>query len=617
MRKCVSNIMRMILFLAVLSAVMFLPGSERVSAETREVENNDTIAMANVISCNEMITGVISDRDDVDYYKFTLGAPGVVSINFKHENITNNSECWYICLVNEDGQYQWDMESKGTEINKSGSNQGLPAGIYYAYVIRSSLYSAVEYHLTINYAASSYWETEVNDTIATADQIQMNTVYTGVTDWRDKDYYTFTLGAAGHINIHFAHENITSTEKYWTISLLDASSNERLSFSSTGTDINLTSCEYGLAAGTYYILVDAEWYDYSDVDYQLKVSYTASSYWESEPNNSIADADEINLNVVYRGTISEYFDVDYYKFMISRDGDISLAVAHSLIDDDRMCWIATILDASSNEVLKLQSTGKEASKSSQNIHLLAGTYYIKVDFPLGNYYYQHNNGIYAFSVKMADPVSTKIKSGTETYKITKAGVSGGTAALVKSESKASTLKIPGTVKLNGITYKVTSIAVEALKNNKTVTTVTIGNNVKTIGTRAFSGCSKLKKVTIGKNVTTIGTGAFQNCTKLTAVAIGSGVTKIGDKSFYKCSALARVTIPSKVGSIGKQAFFGCKKLKNITIKTKKLTGSTVGKQAFKGISSKAVVKVPGSKMSTYRSILRAAGVGSKVTIKKL
>ena len=186
----------------------------------------------------------------------------------------------------------------------------------------------------------------------------------------------------------------------------------------------------------------------------------------------------------------------------------------------------------------------------------------------------------------------KDAKNTASYKITKAGLKNGTVEYVKPVKKsAKTVTIPATIQADGITYKVTSIAKNAFKNNTKVKTVKIGSNVKTIGANAFYGCKKLSKVTLGKNVATI-----------------------GDKAFYKCTALTKITIPSKVSKIGKQAFYGCKKLKNITIKTTKLTKKKVGSKAFKGISSTAKIKVPKSKLKAYKTLLKSKGVGSKAKI---
>ena len=193
-------------------------------------------------------------------------------------------------------------------------------------------------------------------------------------------------------------------------------------------------------------------------------------------------------------------------------------------------------------------------------------------------------------------INTQVKDNKNQaeYKITGNGETGGTVEYVKPvKTSAKTITIPATITVGDTTYKVTSIAKNAFKNNKNIT-----------------------KVTIGKNVKTIGAGAFYNCTKLKTVTMGNSVTTIGDKAFYKCKALTKITIPSKVSKIGKQAFYGCKKLKKITVKTKKLKKGKVGSKAFKGIYSKAVIKVPKSKYSVYKKLFKQAGAGKKAKFKK-
>jgi len=156
------------------------------------------------------------------------------------------------------------------------------------------------------------------------------------------------------------------------------------------------------------------------------------------------------------------------------------------------------------------------------------------------------------------------------YVVTKSDLENGTVAFTKAkDKKIKSVKIPDTVTIDGITYKVTSIA----KN-------------------AFNGCSKLTSVTIGKNV-----------------------TSIGDKAFYKCTKLTKITIPSKVNKIGKSAFEGCKKLKTIKIKTTKLTSKKVGSKAFKGTPKNAKVTVPKKSLKSYKKFLYKKGLNKKAKIK--
>lgn len=156
-------------------------------------------------------------------------------------------------------------------------------------------------------------------------------------------------------------------------------------------------------------------------------------------------------------------------------------------------------------------------------------------------------------------------------KVTSSSATNPTVAYTKStNSKATSVTIPATVTVNGVTYKVTSIAASAFANNK-----------------------KITKVTIGKNVTSIGKNAFKKCTKLKTVTVKSTVLK----------------------SIGTNAFYGDKNLKTMTIKSTKLTSKTVGKNAFKGTNSKLTIKVPSKKVAAYKKFLKKKG-NTKVTVKK-
>ncbi|MBO5372711.1 MAG: leucine-rich repeat protein [Lachnospiraceae bacterium] len=109
------------------------------------------------------------------------------------------------------------------------------------------------------------------------------------------------------------------------------------------------------------------------------------------------------------------------------------------------------------------------------------------------------------------------------YKIIKSGFTGGCVEYINPVNKnAKKVIIPATVTLNGITYKVTSIAKNAFKNNKKVTQITIEKNIEKIGANAFYGCKKLKNITIKtKKLTakTIGKNAFKNTYKKATVKV--------------------------------------------------------------------------------------------------
>ena len=81
----------------------------------------------------------------------------------------------------------------------------------------------------------------------------------------------------------------------------------------------------------------------------------------------------------------------------------------------------------------------------------------------------------------------------------------------KQSTKQKKIVIPDQVTINGYTFQVTSIAGNAFKNNKNITTVIIGKNIKRIGKKAFYGCKSLRNITIKTKLlkkNTVGSKAF-------------------------------------------------------------------------------------------------------------
>jgi hypothetical protein len=128
-------------------------------------------------------------------------------------------------------------------------------------------------------------------------------------------------------------------------------------------------------------------------------------------------------------------------------------------------------------------------------------------------------------------------------KVTSSKASNPTVAVVgTTNKKAKTITIPATVKVNGVTYKVTSIANNAFKGNKKLTKVTVGKNVTKIGKNVFSGCKNLKKLTMtaGK-LKTISKNAFKGINKKASITLkGTKKAKTALRKKLKKSSIGYV-----------------------------------------------------------------------------
>ncbi len=110
-----------------------------------------------------------------------------------------------------------------------------------------------------------------------------------------------------------------------------------------------------------------------------------------------------------------------------------------------------------------------------------------------------------------------------TYRVTKSAKKNGTVAVASVHKSLKKVNLGATVKLNGYTFKITSIDKKAFSKAAKLSSVTIGKNVKSIGASAFAGRKKLKKITIK----------------------ATGLKKIGKKAFSKVPKKAVATVPKK------------------------------------------------------------------------
>lgn len=125
------------------------------------------------------------------------------------------------------------------------------------------------------------------------------------------------------------------------------------------------------------------------------------------------------------------------------------------------------------------------------------------------------------------PATTTLKKGAKvTDKASKAAYKVTGASTVEytkpSSKKATSASVPATIKANGKTYKVTSIAAKAFYKNTKLKKVTIGSNIKKIGKQAFFGCKNLKKITIktkSLKKSTVGSKAFKGINKKATIKV--------------------------------------------------------------------------------------------------
>lgn len=234
-----------------------------------------------------------------------------------------------------------------------------------------------------------------------------------------------------------------------------------------------------------------------------------------------------------------------------------------------------------------------------------------------------------------------------------------TVTITKYTGTESTVILPSTIN----SWPVTKIGEDALKDNTTITSVTIPDSVTEIGANAFAGCTNLTSVTYGgdwsnltiqsgnpavedavnaqlfdfefipnntavivkkyngtaadvtipshykgKPVTMIDHAAFHD-SAVTSVTIPDSVTSIPDDAFSYCSSLTNISIPNSVTFIGFSAFNSCTSLKSITLPS---SLSTIQSSAFYNCGNLETIRIPVS--VTFIGNYAFAGCPSSMTV---
>ena len=289
-----------------------------------------------------------------------------------------------------------------------------------------------------------------------------------------------------------------------------------------------------------------------------------------------------------------------------------------------------------------------------------GGYYIKIDPGSDAEESTHNFIIrldltnWNWNTQMGATFTVTVAAATNTFDFNLT-----TGTITKYNGTDTVVVIPSTIN----SWPVTKIGEDALKDNTTITSVTIPDSVTEIGANAFAGCTNLTSVTYGgdwskltiqsgnpavedavnaqlfdfkfipnntavivkkyngtaadvtipshykgKPVTMIDHAAFHD-SAVTSVTIPDSVTSIPDDAFAFCSQLTNISIPNSVTFIGFSAFKSCTSLKSITLPS---SLSTIQSSAFYNCGNLETIRIPVS--VTFIGNYAFAGCPSSMTV---
>ncbi len=235
------------------------------------------------------------------------------------------------------------------------------------------------------------------NSMSSATGISTGTTYNGsLTASNTIDYYRFSIGSSGRITLtasagmayiyYYIYDSsgkqVWYTDPYW---------NSTTQMISTNETIDLTK-------GTYYFTVKQRSSSYTgNYSFQLSFSSAAESFTETGDgtDNSMSNANAINVNTDYKGQIADNDDRDFYRFNLASSGRITFTASAG------MAYINYyIYDSAGEEIWDIApywNSSTEIISTDETIDLTQGTYYFAVKRRGESY-----TGNYSFRLQFSD-----------------------------------------------------------------------------------------------------------------------------------------------------------------------------------------------------------------------
>lgn len=237
-------------------------------------------AAAEKIQLNRDYVVQFEDSYDSLLYEFTVPEAGNISVQMKDTNPAGSYEM-QLQLFDDNNlmlaskrEYSANLELPVYSTDGNRSFYLKLIGDYGAY--------GTSYVFTVNFDPNTDWESEDNNTTASADVISAGKDWYGaINDSNDPcDYFKFRLGASKKVTIKFGPKEVSGNSNSWDVELIDSSNQSQKISDDSGT-IQTYTCY--LKKGTYYLKI-TERYNSKNVPYAI--SYRESSLDLSAPRIS-------------------------------------------------------------------------------------------------------------------------------------------------------------------------------------------------------------------------------------------------------------------------------------------------------------------------------------------
>ena len=353
-------------------------------AEYFETENNNSFEKANEIVPGQVYSGSLFEKEDVDWFRFTIEQPGAAQMILSSTASTAKQSLFTGQLLDSTGnRIITSFELPGTQEKARSGIVYLGTGEYYIQILKGAGWSSFEYQVELSFDEKENTEMEVNDSFETATPVSINQDITGSFGTAaDIDYYSFTIENDMIIQPKLTFSPLETSAKTYALTLCKDNT-VLYSVKLGGKESGKLLSPYPLSAGTYYVKMENP--NFTEQDYMLHLAAMTVDHAENEPDDVLAGANEIEFGTAVSGVLSTEEDIDYYKLSFEKDTVITLNLEYAPTSGSGTAYI-----------LQLEQNGKKLW--SQNISGASGGTMLKLQIPAGDNYLKIKAGTWTSTV---------------------------------------------------------------------------------------------------------------------------------------------------------------------------------------------------------------------------
>ena len=450
-----------------LATLLVLSTMSCLSVVSFAADGNDASETAQEIDTNAVFTGKMDSKDDIDWYKFEADKDYfTISFGMHDTNATKPAAGWNITVY--DGNMNQIKYYEKT-VGVTSAILAITGTIYVKVEPFSDYFTAVQvcdvyYDITVNTVEDAHWESEYNDTVATANKITQGSTYKGniSANGYDVDYYKFTSkSSAFKFNFNLNPDEMDPGRIFdgWKVTIYPMSDPSKVLYSGViNTMEAFESRVLPYEKGKDYIVkIEAVQPNNAPVGetYRFSISNASDGHrWEVENGKTdLTGATVVKNGYKIYGNLDSGNDKDYYRIYIPASGKLSVKFNRDLSEASGDGWRLVILNATGSEVASVDMGNSLNAKVTSPKISKSGYYYVRIESVNGsNPPSDKINYNLTFTYTMTAPKISTIKnitsgayikwskvndcSGYYVYRKTGSG-SWKKLATVKGESKVS------------------------------------------------------------------------------------------------------------------------------------------------------------------------------------